>query len=274
MNTSTFHPEFKKAFELGHVEPVALPNGEPFIIDGHQFYQAANDGTSMYQGRAMSFTDVIEKHDRLKLDEATIRAFFLTVSENATQAMKLMNNDPEQALRYLSEIMTLAGHGKQRLDLYEDVAELGIGSNTARIYELSSIWFFLSDEDPAGYDPAKGERNVKLMLKRPDLYDFFLRLRLNQFAPLAAHSAENTLRCMKAIEDSNFEGLLLFTQTLLNYKINGVNPTTTRFLESLTATLRVYDSCYVQLWKNLTTTWPQASENSSSKPVSANDSLN
>ncbi|CAN5251101.1 hypothetical protein BH09BAC4_BH09BAC4_28200 [soil metagenome] len=259
MIKTVFHPEFQKALDLGHVVPALLPDGSPFIIDGVQFYQASDDGVNMYQGRMMSFTDVIEKHDRLKLDEATIRAFFVSVSESVTQAMLQFNTDPEQAMAYLADISRLAQFGKQRLDLYEDVSTLQIGSNTARVYELSSIWFFASDEDPASYDPTKGRRNVQLMLSNPHLYDFFLRLRLNRFAPLAAHSEENILKSMKALRENDFQALLLFTQTHLRLKTDGVKATSIHFLESLRQTLTAYDSCYDQLLRNLTNTWPHLS---------------
>jgi hypothetical protein len=264
------HPEFEKALHLGHVIPAILPNGDPFVIDDVAFYQAADGGISMYQGRLMAFTDVIEKHQRLKLDESTIRAFFSTVFENATQAMLQLNNEPQQAMQYLSDIAQLASYGTQRLDLYEDVSELNIGSNTARVYELSSIWFFTADEDPAAYDPIKGKRNTALMLKRPDLYDFFLRLRLNQFAPLAAHSPELTLKSIQALQESDYQGLLLFTKTLLFYRANGENPALIQSLESLTETLQSYDTCYDQLLKNLTNIWPHTSANSSSTLSSTN----
>lgn len=257
------HPEFQKALALGHIIPVKLPNGDDFVVDGIRFYQATGDGANMYQGRAMAFTDVIEKHNRLKLDEATIRAFFASVGESATQAMLLIGSDPEKAVQFLSDIASLANFGKQRLDLYDDIADLQIGSNTARVYELASIWFFGSDEDPAAYDPTKGKRNIELWLKYPELYDFFLRLRLNQFAPLAAHSPESTLKSIQAMEEMDAEGFYRFSQTLLRLKTTGAKLTSIQYLEYQTGTLRAYGSCYAALWKNLTTTWPQASENSS-----------
>ncbi|WP_080056871.1 hypothetical protein [Spirosoma aerolatum] len=266
MNTNTVHPEFDKALSMGHVVPVLLPNGEPFIIEGIQFYQASDDGVNMYQGRLMSFTDVIEKHNRLKLDETTLRAYFTSIAESATQAILQLSSDPEQAVKYLTDIATLSSFGQQRLDLYEETSELNVGSNTARVYELASIWFFSSDEDPASHDPVKGKRNVMLMLKRPELYDFFLRMRLNRFAPLASASEENTLNAIRAIREADYNQFLLFTQSLLRFKMNGANPAMTQRLESLLATLNAYDTCYDQLLKTLTTTWPRTSENNSMMP--------
>ncbi len=63
------HPQLQFALDRGYVEPVKIateanPDGEPMIINGHQYFVYTNNGEKLTQSRLYAFSDFIEESNR------------------------------------------------------------------------------------------------------------------------------------------------------------------------------------------------------------------
>ncbi|GAA4464225.1 hypothetical protein GCM10023189_43220 [Nibrella saemangeumensis] len=258
------HPEFEQALQKQLIVPAVLPNGEPFIRDGIQFYQAAENGLAMYQGRFVVFADITEKHDRLKLDSELLDAYFRFMAETDMKLMSgLLTMKPDEIQAILNERYILTQRNQQRLRLYDECKEYGIGSQVGRVFELASVWFFAEDEDPAVYDRDKAERFLKICYKYMELYSFFLHMQLSQFVPLAALSNEVTRKSIENLLESAQTDFLDFGRAILLSRTSGLKTATISSLESQMEAQKAYIGSYAYLLRSSTTSSAPGSESSS-----------
>jgi hypothetical protein len=63
---------FKDALDAGQIEPANLPNGDLFILDGTQFYQATAGGINMLMGLFHAFSDTLRRHDTPEAGQSVV----------------------------------------------------------------------------------------------------------------------------------------------------------------------------------------------------------
>lgn len=182
---------FKQALDEGLVEPVMNFNGGPLIInmDGKpvQYYQAADEGISMLMGRFYAFSDVLRKHDTLKLSDESLTAAMVTVRDLQRRAMAQVSIDVEQAMDCMRETLTLVERIQERRRL---------GLDLTQIYDIASIWFFSEDEDPGGVDTYLNRKKVDSWLnsdRSAELLFFFANTPIKKFVDLRGLLEVDTL---------------------------------------------------------------------------------
>lgn len=155
------HPAFKKALEDGQLEPALGPNGGPFEIDHKQLYLATDSGINMMMGRFYAFSDMLRKHDTLKLTDESLTTGLLQMRDMQRRAMAQMAIDPEQAMDCLRESLTIIERVQERRKL---------GLDMAQVFDIAAIWYMTEDEDPGTYDPTIGRGKIAEWLKTPELF--------------------------------------------------------------------------------------------------------
>lgn len=156
------HQAFKKALEDGQVEPALGPNGGPFEIDGKRLYLATDSGINMMMGRFYAFSDMLRKHDTLKLTDDSMTTALMQMRDMQRRAMAQMAIDPEQAMDCLRESLTIIERIQERRKL---------GLDMAQVFDIAAIWYMTEAEDPGTYDPTIGRWKIAEWLKSPELFE-------------------------------------------------------------------------------------------------------
>ncbi|WP_234734804.1 hypothetical protein [Tellurirhabdus bombi] len=249
------HPEFKKSLERGEIEPAILPDGTPFVRDEITYYQATQGGINMYMGRFHSFSDVLRKHDALKISSELMDTAQATKADLLKQALLVMQTNPGQAQDCIREVLTIEDRINQR-------REFGLDVN--QVYEISSIWYFSEEEDPAVIDKKTNKRKIESWMEFPELYGFFLRTLVGSFVPLSALVDKDIL---EYIQNLNLLEQLDLSRIALQYRTAGLKSGTNLLIASRLETLNAYENLIDLLSRNTTSILTHGSETEPKKEV-------
>lgn len=217
------HPQLQFALDRGYVEPVKIatesnPEGEPLVINGHQYFVYTNNGEKLTQSRIYAFSDFIEESNRFIVKKEDLQAGMNLIDEVLSEAIMVVNTEPKECLDLLMQAKYRAQTIKQRLE---------IGTSIDRIWEISAIWFLRDDDDPEINDPVINQKKVADFKSKPDMIGFFLRWAKNVWNPLPKYF-DNSL--LNAIRDLNLSEIL--QNQILTRSQSGVYSKTSKGLRS------------------------------------------
>ncbi|GGH42939.1 hypothetical protein GCM10007423_39940 [Dyadobacter endophyticus] len=203
------HPQLQFALDCGYVEPVKIatesnPEGEPLIINGHNYFVYTNKGEKLTQSRLYAFSDFLDESNRFVAKKEDLHAGMQLIDEVLTEALMVVNTEPKDCLDLIMQAKYRAQTIKQRLN---------IGASIERIWEISAIWFLRDDDDPEINDPMINQKKVADFKTRQELIGFFQRWAKNVWNPLPV-SLDTSL--LNAIRDLNLSEILqnqIFTQS-------------------------------------------------------------
>jgi len=195
------HPQLQFALDRGYVEPVKIateanPDGEPMIINGHQYFVYTNNGEKLTQSRLYAFSDFIEESNRFVARREDLETGMQLIDEVLTEALMVVNTEPKECINLITQAKYRAQTLKQRL---------AIGASVERILEISAIYFLRDDDDPEINDPVLNTKKVADFQTKPEMIGFFQRWAKNVWNTLPALS-DNSL--LNAIRDLNLSEIL------------------------------------------------------------------
>ena len=198
------------------------------MVDGQTFYQATEQGFNLSMARFHAFSDVIRRHDELKLSDELLKTGLTTLTSLLKRIRSQAQQDTEQVLDAVGEGLVLVDRLEQRRTL---------GLTVEQVYEIASIWFFTETEDPGAVDSEMNRKKILMWLQHDqakNFLSFFLRSPIGRYVPLASLSEASTLNYLKQVNELE---ILDWTRTCLLLKTNGENSATINTIESRTETL-------------------------------------
>jgi len=166
-----------------------------FTIDGVEYWCFANGGVPIYYTRFREFQQRMQWNEEWKVTNEFLQ-------EHIDMIDKFTKDNSLTADRRLAEIQRLNENLKFRREQ---------SSNFSLIYDLASIWFFTSEEDPAEFNESIHKKKVLNFTKNrtcilPDkkevnLLAFFLNTPLNRFIDFQNLSEVGTLNYLQKIQE-------------------------------------------------------------------------
>lgn len=233
---------FKAALEAGYLQPVLLPDGKHFELDGDKYYEPTEQGAKMAIFRFHSALDIIRMHEELRLDYHLNKNGWLQVKDKAMQIIS--SGDIEQIREAALDLLGLQGRIEARMEFGKDIEQ---------IYQLTAIYFLIESEDPGSINNDIISTKISKFKSYPELYGFFLGLPLSRLAGSSMASDSATLSYLRELKQLD---LLELRRYLITSQIRGVENATTNYISSQMETLSASVLLLDSLSRNTTTQSP------------------
>ena len=236
---------FKKALDNNEIMPAVGYDGQPFLLNGKQLYQATEDGFNLSIGRFHAFGDTLRRHDELKLTDGLLETGLIALEG-------FFRRCRSQAMLDAEQVMDAAGEGLILIERIQQRRTLGL--SVEQVYEIASIFYFTDDEDPGAVDWTLNRIKIDAWLKdgeRGELYRFFLNSPIGNYVPLAGLSDGSMLSYLKEV---NVEEVLDWTRTLLQLRTNGTSSEAMNTIELRRETLYELDGLLHDVLASTSTT--------------------
>lgn len=202
------------------MEPIKLPNGEPFIVDDVKYYWPTESGANLAIARFHAITDLARSHEAFRVSENQVQTRQKITNDLCLRAMLTISSSPEEALECIDEI-------KRLNDL--EIQRMKFGKDLVQVFEIAAIWIIAPDESPGRIVPEKHRRKIELWTQYPDLYSFFLSIPLKELYPLRLLFETDTLFSSMTLAHNELSDLMM---TLTNFENLGIRSETMKYISS------------------------------------------
>lgn len=169
-----------------------------FGANGIEYYQFTDGGLPIYYNRFRNFQETMRKHEEWKVSEIILNEYL----EMVQNFIKDGSLTPDRRLAEIERLTTMLNWRREQ------------SNDLMLVYELASIWFFDSSEDPAEYDINYAKNKIKIWCETkeiqvdgklyPSLLAFFLRTPLNRFIDFQDFSQVGTMTYLKKMFETYY----------------------------------------------------------------------
>lgn len=176
-----------------------------FECNGVNYYEFAEQGSTMSQGRFEAFGDMLAVYDAFKTSGQEMDAYMAQMKELEKAALMEVKANPEKAFDLISQMK----EARELLDQGRKYA-----APIQKTYDMASFLYIHEDENPFVYDQKLNSQKIKDWKNKPELLGKFLERQLPIFLDVSKFSQVSFLTFTQENLEKKMKSLIRMQQSL------------------------------------------------------------